>query len=278
MKKRISLLTGFLYVIILFNCNEPMKPFINNLPECSDIHLATNDAIPVEVIINAKDPDGDPIGWTIIKGPNYGSVNKKSGNITNEPAFIYISENLAENKSDTIDVIVSDSIDTLKYTPVKVIVEIAAVDNPPIARDTSIEGYRNIALIVIPGNDPEGKPVTWKITKQPMNGSITVLNDTVSRAIIAHYIPQNITIFQDSFNFRVYQDSDSSNSGTVRISSRKAFLLQQDVPFNGSNYSGCEDAHLKVKYVAKDGIKPLSVMESDSQTNFSSDTTLLLTY
>lgn len=274
--RRIYLAATAFCAIFLAHCNAPTEPFSNNLPLCSDIALNTTDAAPVNIDIQATDPDGDYIGWKIIQSPAIGSVNKTSGTVGAGHECIYTSRNILSDSTDTVVIAVSDWMDTLQYKQINVIVTITAVDNLPIASDTSFIVYKNAGLVDIPGFDPEGLPVTWKIITQPSHGIIDTIHDTVSNALEAFYIPNSTSAANDKFTYRVYTNTDSSQDGTITLQFKNAYLLQQGVPFLGAYYSGCEDTHLQVRFT---GDYPVTaIMLADSLTNYSAETELFLNH
>jgi len=280
--KKTSAVNSSLLVIIVcvftlyFHCNGPVTPFTNGLPVCSDIALQTTDAAPVNIDIQATDPDGDYIGWKIIQHPVLGSVNKTGGSVGAGYEFVYTSRNILADSVETLVVAVSDWMDTLQYKQINVIIEITAADNPPVAQNGTVDVYRNAGLIDMPGFDPEGLPVTWKIITPPSHGTIDTINDTVSSALEAFYIPNNSSTAHDEFTYRVYTNTDSSQEGTVTLQMKNAYLLQQGVPFQGPPYAGCEDTYLKVRF--KVGYPETVIMVNDSLTNYSAEDTLFLNH
>jgi len=258
---------------VTFHCNGPTTPFNNGLPVCSDVALQTTDAVPVNVDIQASDPDGDYIGWKIIQHPVLGSVNKTGGSVGAGYEFMYTSRNILADSVETLVVAVSDWMDTLRYKQINVIIAITALDNQPIALDCTTDVYRNAGLLDIPGFDPEGQPVRWEIITQPAHGSIVRLKDTITDSLEAFYISNSGSAVDDFFTFRVLQDTNQSNSATYTLKMKNAYLLQQGVPFNGNNYAGCEDTYLSATF-AHDMIE----MVKDTLTNYSGGEDLYLNF
>ena len=137
---------------------------------------------PLRVNITASDPDNDILDWSFIESPQYGTTDKIWGTVVKGDEFTYTSNNLLSSTTDTLKISVTDFI---VAESIKVIINITADNDPPyIPNFDTIRVVRNQdCKFHILGVDPEGFPLTWEITIQPVNGTLTKLADTLTDTI-----------------------------------------------------------------------------------------------
>lgn len=71
------------------------------------------------------------------------------------------------------------------------------VDQAPIAADSSVETYKNMANAgMLKVSDPEGQPMTFTITRQPKRGTLTIRDDGTFL-----YTPKKNKVGTDSFTY-----------------------------------------------------------------------------
>ena len=86
-------------------------------------------------------------------------------------------------------------------------------DQPPTAEDGSLETYKNIAGSgTLSAADPEGKPLTYNLVKEPKRGSVELHEDGTFT-----YTPDKNKVGKDSFTYTV-TDSGGNTSGEAKIS------------------------------------------------------------
>ncbi len=132
--------------------------------------------------VNAADPDGNPLTYSVIGAPGKGSasVNTTTG------AFSYTPTQAARNAAtqtpeddiDTFTVRISDGQAT---TDVVVEVPVAPANRAPVA-GTPIVGNPDASTGAVYGTlnvtDPDGNPLTFTVTSQPVNGTVTMTGGT----------------------------------------------------------------------------------------------------
>ena len=88
-------------------------------------------------------------------------------------------------------------------------------NQPPVAEDSELETYRNIANSgTLQANDPENKSLTYTVTKQPRRGSVTIAEDGTFT-----YTPEKNKVGKDSFQFTV-TDAEGVTSEPATVSVR----------------------------------------------------------
>ena len=86
-------------------------------------------------------------------------------------------------------------------------------DQPPTAEDGSLETYKNIAGSgTLSAADPEGKPLTYNLVKEPKRGSVELHEDGTFT-----YTPDKNKVGKDSFTYTV-TDSGGNTSEEAKIS------------------------------------------------------------
>lgn len=86
-------------------------------------------------------------------------------------------------------------------------------DQPPTAEDGSLETYKNIAGSgTLSAADPEGKPLTYNLVKEPKRGSVELHEDGTFT-----YTPDKNKAGKDSFTYTV-TDSGGNTSEEAKIS------------------------------------------------------------
>ena len=95
---------------------------------------------------------------------------------------------------------------------------IGKTDQAPIAEDSAMETYKNLpneALLKV--KDPEGKPLTFTVTRQPKRGDVVIRDDGSF-----HYTPKKNKVGVDSFTYTATDPAGNvSREATVTITVTK---------------------------------------------------------
>ena len=95
---------------------------------------------------------------------------------------------------------------------------IGKTDRAPVAEDSAMETYRNLpneALLKV--KDPEGKPLTFTVTRQPKRGDVVIRDDGSF-----HYTPKKNKVGVDSFTYTATDPAGNvSREATVTITVTK---------------------------------------------------------
>lgn len=89
-----------------------------------------------------------------------------------------------------------------------------AKNEPPTAQDGSLETYKNIPNTgVLQASDPEGRPLTYNLVKEPKRGVVEIHEDGAFT-----YTPNENKVGKDSFTFTVTDDAgNTSEPATISI-------------------------------------------------------------
>ena len=108
--------------------------------------------------------------------------------------------------------------DRVEATETMSIAVIGKTDQAPIAEDSAMETYKNLpneALLKV--KDPEGKPLTFTVTRQPKRGDVVIREDGSF-----HYTPKKNKVGVDSFTYTATDPAGNvSREATVTITVTK---------------------------------------------------------
>lgn len=168
-------------------------------------------SITIRVLDNDTDPDGDPIKITEVSEPANGTVTIIDGTITYKPNANFCG-------ADTFFYTVCDNSEPQLCDTANVTVEVACVNDPPVAEDNTYTTAEDNKLIIdAPGilqddYDLDGDPLTLKVLTNPDHGTL-VQNADGSFT----YTPDENYYGPDSFTYEVCDPSGSCDSATVSI-------------------------------------------------------------
>jgi len=153
---------------------------VNDAPVASLDPASTNEDVPVTVDVQANDSDvdGDPLTTTVVSGPSNGNavvVNGDSIIYTPDPGFSGL---------DTLVYSICDNGTPTLCDTDTVIVNVGAVNDPPVANTDSASTNEDLPVVVnVQSNDtdPEGDALTTTVVSAPSNGTAVVVNgDSIS--------------------------------------------------------------------------------------------------
>ncbi len=178
----------------------------NRPPQVSDLSLRTLEDTTVTGRLNASDPDGDPLSYTV-SAPEHGiaSVNR-NGVVEYAPAPNHAG-------SDRFTVTVTDAAGAKATASVQVTIE--AVNDPPVAIDArfSVDAGGGLES-AFRGSDPDDDPLQYTIVQQPVIGSVRLLDAATGR--FSYTTPAGAR-GTDTIRFTVSDGRLTSGPGTVTI-------------------------------------------------------------
>jgi len=179
----------------------------NDPPQALTDHWIVIEDTLFSTKLKAIDVDNDPLTYTIVENNEPGQailVDASTGDINYQPA-------LNQTGNDHIRFQVSDG-NTISAIA-EVTIQIQGVNDPPIAHSSSYETGRGQALtLTLTGSDVEKDSLQYTIISQPEHGQLTILNMPVML-----YQPEADFIGTDTFDFSIFDGTDSSNTATVSI-------------------------------------------------------------
>ncbi|MBU1048687.1 tandem-95 repeat protein [Candidatus Bipolaricaulota bacterium] len=179
----------------------------NDPPVAQDDSDATDEGIPVtvDVLANDSDVDGDPLVIQSATQPAHGSVSHNGVNVTYTPSPEF-------NGVDSFSYIVADG--NGGTASALVTIAVAAVNDPPTARDDSIATNEDTPIdiaVLANDSDPDGDILTIQSLIQPTHGSAVKSADTIS------YTPDSQFNGVDVFTYAVSDGNGGTATATVTI-------------------------------------------------------------
>ena len=198
-----------------------------NLPPvvvCDDPGSTTAEDTPVDFTLEATDPEGATLRFTLRNRPNQGTLLEETspGNYDPVPASFphpLASPNLryqpATNASGNQQFLFEVD-DGTNVTACTYRLEVSPVNDPPVARDDGRSGFENQPLtipVLANDSDPENDALTPILLVPPARGSAVLQPD--NQFI---YTPDLNAVGVDTFTYRVSDGSLTSGAATVSIS------------------------------------------------------------
>ncbi len=147
--------------------------------------------------------------YAITQQPTQGTISNfssASGTYTYTPAANY-------NGTDSFNYTVSDG--TTISAPATITVTVTAVNDAPVAGGDIVSTPTDTPITdTLPATDVDGQALTYTITQQPTNGSISDFNATTGAYT---YTPNTTYTGPDSFTYTASDGAATSNVGTVNI-------------------------------------------------------------
>lgn len=150
------------------------------------------------VTFNAQDLDNLPLTYTIVDQPSNGTISQSNGVFTYTPNQGWQGNDVASYRANN---------GTNFSNLAKLYFNVPQVK--PIVNDMAFTGEFNGSTVLnLTGSDPNNLPLTFIITQQPSNGSISVVNNVVT------YSPNLNWSGSDTAKFKANNgnyDSDEAN-------------------------------------------------------------------
>jgi YVTN family beta-propeller protein len=182
---------------------------VNQAPVANAGTLATNEDTATTGTLTGTDPENAALTYTIVTQPTKGTIsdfNATTGTYTYTPAA-----NL--NGADSFTFTVSDG--SLTSAPATVTINVAAVDDAPVAGgDTYTVAQDHSVTKTLPATDIDSGALTYAISQQPTNGTITDFNAATGTYT---YTPGANYAGPDSFTYTVSDGTTTTAPATVSI-------------------------------------------------------------
>ncbi|MFC4778866.1 tandem-95 repeat protein [Paenibacillus sp. GCM10023252] len=140
---------------------------VNDLPVTSDVSQTTPEDTPISGAVLATDVDGDSLTFTVLTQPTHGTVAlNANGTYVYTPGLNFFG-------TDSFTVQVSDGQGGTAIASVTITV--TPVNDAPVANDRTDTTAEDTPLNgQIVATDSDGDSLTYTITSQPLNGSVTI--------------------------------------------------------------------------------------------------------
>ncbi len=174
----------------------------NNPPVADFKSVTTAEDTPIAINLQANDPDGDTLNYTVIKNPSHGKLNGTAPNLTYTP-----NENF--NGPDSFTFQANDGIAESFVATVSITV--TSVNDAPTANaGTATVQEDTPTPITIIGSDPDGDSLTYSIVTNPSHGSLSRTEPDLI------YTPDTDYNGPDKFSFKA--NDGNTNSPTAMFS------------------------------------------------------------
>ena len=204
---------------------------VNDPPVASNTTATTNEDVPVSITLNASDVDNTSLTFTIVNGPNNGSLGPissancvSSGASANCTATVTYTPAQDFNGSDSFTVKASDGPADSNTASVSITVN--AVNDPPVAQVQSVTTSEDSPVVItLAASDVDSASLGFSLVTGPSRGSLGSISapscitngaGTNCTATVTYTPAANIS-GTESFTFRVNDGSLDSNIGTVSI-------------------------------------------------------------
>ncbi|HET7696011.1 MAG TPA: choice-of-anchor tandem repeat GloVer-containing protein [Vicinamibacterales bacterium] len=177
------------------------------------------------VTIDASDPDGNPLAFTIVGQPAHGTVSGSG------PSFQY-QPNSGFSGTDVFHVRATDG--TASSAVAGVMITVGGTNTAPIAYDQTLATPEEIGFTVsLLTFDAENNPLSFTLLTQPAHGTLSgAAPDFIYTPAANYYGP-------DGFTFKVNDGSLDSNVATISITvdpvNDPPVALDQTVTSNGGS-------------------------------------------
>ncbi len=172
---------------------------INDAPVANNLLLETEEDEDVLVTLTASDADGNPVTWTV-GTPGHGTLSGMAPNLTYTPDADW-------NGTDTFTFFVNDG--TGDSNTATVTVEVAPVNDAPVAQGQAVETDWNVAVaIVLVGVDLDGDQLNWNLS-EPSHGTLSGIAPNLVYTPAAHW--------SGIASFTFYVDDGELNSDPVVV-------------------------------------------------------------
>ncbi|MEN0061231.1 MAG: Ig-like domain-containing protein [Myxococcota bacterium] len=179
------IITNVVGVLIWGACGEPepepvlgldtsptadtgMAPVPNTPPTLTIENLITDEDVPVTVMMNAQDPDGDALTYVVEAEPALGQVTFEGDEMTYVPT-------LNASGNDVFTVVASDGQAESPSAVVEVFVR-PINDVPVVGPQGPFEVVRGLPITgVLRGSDADGQSITFTQTSTPSGGTLDLL-------------------------------------------------------------------------------------------------------
>ncbi len=183
-------------------------------PKCQDAVVSTEMETPVAITIGAYDPYNVPFTFSVVDQPSNGSVTIEMASVDfgagelSSPVFSY-TPNSGFAGQDTFSYTATNDNGVVGNTAT---VTINIPTQIPSASSFSVStGVNNDVVLSLSATDPNDLPLTYTISNNPTNGSVTELNGVYT------YEPNADYIGSDSLQYTASNGTYTSSPATVAI-------------------------------------------------------------
>lgn len=177
---------------------------VNDAPVALAQTLSTFPGATVSIALKGTDVEGSPLSYAIVRGVSHGTLSGSGATRTYTAPAGFVG-------TDSFEFAVSDG--QAVSAPATVTIQVQGGNNSaPIANPMPVSVKQGgIVFIKLTGSDPDGNPISFKVTRPPSNGSLSGGSPN------HNYVPVATFSGTDSFEFTVSDGKLTSAPATVTI-------------------------------------------------------------
>ena len=176
---------------------------VNDAPLANAKSTSTNEDTAIAINLTGSDVDGDTLTFNVRTQPGNGSLSGTAPNLIYTPDANF-------SGSDSFTFYTSDSEQSSSDATVQI--QVNAVNDAPQANGQTLSTDEDTPLpITLSGNDAEGDSLTYNVSTQPTNGSLSGTAPNLT------YTPDADFSGSDSFTFIANDGTTDSSPATVNI-------------------------------------------------------------
>ena len=197
---------------VLASVSLTVRP-VNDSPEVAALHLSTLEDTSVAFDLSAIDVDGAPVGgfsFILLSGPAHGALLSGDVPIATYPFAAGTAPaptfQPGHDRTDTVTFAYVASDGALQSAPATVTIDIAPVNDAPVAVSGSYSVPEDsLVAVSLSGSDVDGDPLTFTVASGPTAGVLII-----EGVPVASYPATGITV--GSITYRPHPDFSGSDS------------------------------------------------------------------
>ena len=235
---------------------------------------------PLTPLQNDSDPDGDPLTWEVIAGPNRGRLDTIFNNVFYTSDVDYFGPDLIFYRA-------CDTATPRKCAFASIIINVLNINDPPAAANDTFNTNEDVAInmnVLANDRDPDHDPMHISaINQQPTYGTATIVNNRIEYVPDANYYgtdqlryrvcdTSNIPFLQSCDNARVFiriravNDAPTAYADSITDDPTDDTLVVTNVLINDTDFVEGDPLHLTA-IIPGNGISADAVFNFDSAGN-----------
>ena len=206
MRRRLILFSTLAVLIMIWFATVILKTS-NAPPKAQASAVTTQEDTPVQVTLAGSDRDGNPLTYTVLKGPSHGRLSGTEPNVVYSPQANF-------NGPDSFTFKVSDGKADSAVAAVSITV--TPVNDPPTAHADSAAAQEDAAIVTINvlanDTDPDNSRLMVVGATQGANGSVTINTDSTLT-----YVPNRNFCGSDTFTYTLSDGKGGTDTATVNV-------------------------------------------------------------
>ena len=176
---------------------------VNDLPVAAAQVAATDEDVPLPLVLSATDADGDPLTFAIATPPAHGRLSGTAPSLTYTPDADWHGD-------DSFSFTAGDAAGS--SVPAVVSIVVARVNDAPAAVALAVEAAEDSAVgLTLSGTDADGDALSYRLISLPAHGTLG------GTAPLLSYTPDPDWHGVDSFTYVVSDGTSDSAPATVAV-------------------------------------------------------------